>query len=135
MGYQFLHIEHYGREGAHKKNSSARKSSMFDIRDEMIRAPHACSHVTEPRPPHVLLGAAPEEAFALADERARHAVDKRGYKLRCDAPVVIVGVASWPELVVDVNNDPEKLERYQQWRDETLSWLKRQWGDDLKSVL
>jgi hypothetical protein len=135
MGYQFLHIERYGREGAHKKNSSARKSAMFDIRDEMIRAPHACSHVVEPLPPHVLPGMTPEETFALADERAGLAVDKRGYKLRCDAPVVIAGVASWPELVVEVDNDPEKLKRYQQWRDETLAWLKRQWGDDLKCVV
>ena len=135
MSYQFLHIEAYGRKGAHKKNSSARKSSMNDIRDEMIRAPHACSHVAEPQPPHVLLGMTPDEAFALVNERAASAVDKRGYKLRCDAPVVIVGVASWPELVVDINNDPEALKRYQQWRDETLSWLKRQWSDDLKCAV
>jgi hypothetical protein len=135
VGYQFLHVETYGREGAHKKNCSTRKSSMFEIRDEMIRAPHFCSHIAEPLPPHVLLGMTPEVAFALADERAGHAVDKRGYKLRCDSPVVIVGVASWPELVVDVNNDPEKLEHYRQWRDETLVWAKRQWGDDLKCVV
>jgi hypothetical protein len=135
MGYQYLHIEAYGREGAHKRNSSARKSSMNDIRDEMIRAPHACSHVAEPQSPHILFGATPDEAFALANERAASAVDKRNYKLRCDAPVVIVGVASWPKLAIDINNDPEALKRYQQWREETLSWLKREWGDDLKCVV
>jgi hypothetical protein len=135
MSYQFLHFEVYSRKGAHKKNSSARKSSMNDIRDEMIRAPHACGHVAEPQPPRVLLGMTPDEAFALANERAAAAVDKRGYKLRCDAPVVLVGVASWPELVVDINNDPEKQRRYEQWRDETLSWLERQWGDDLKCAV
>jgi hypothetical protein len=135
MSYQLLHFEVYSRKGAHKKNSSARKSSMNDIRAEMIRAPHACSHVAAPQPPRVLLGMTPDEAFALAEERAATAVDKRGYKLRCDAPVVLVGVVSWPELLVDINNDPEKLKRYQQWRDATFSWLERQWGDDLKCAV
>jgi hypothetical protein len=135
MSYQFLHVECYSRKGAHKKNSSARKPSMFDIRDEMIRAPHACGHVAEPRPPCVLLGLTPEEAFALADERAGHALDKRGYALRCNALVVVVGVASWPELVVDVKNNPAKLELYHKWRDETLAWAERSWGDDLKCVV
>jgi hypothetical protein len=134
MSYQFLHIEAYGRKGARKKSSSARKSSMFDIRDEMVRAPYTCSHVTSPQPPLVLFGSKPEESFALANERAGQAVDIRGRKLRCDAPVVIVGVASWPEQVVELKSDPEKLKRYQQWRDATIEWLVRQWGD-LKTVL
>ncbi|MGL5164790.1 MAG: plasmid recombination protein [Afipia sp.] len=134
MSYQFLHIEAYGRKGAHKKNSSVRRSSMFDIRDEMIRMPHACSHVAESLPPLVLFGMKPEDTFVLTNERAGHAIDKRARKLRCDAPVVIAGVASWPKPVVDVKNDPEK-KRYQQWREETLAWLKRRWGDDLKTVL
>lgn len=34
MGYQLIHIEAHGRIGAHKRNSSARKPSMLDIRDE-----------------------------------------------------------------------------------------------------
>ena len=33
MAPQFIRIEIYGREGAHKKNSTERKSSMFAIRD------------------------------------------------------------------------------------------------------
>ena len=43
MGPQFLHIENYAPKGAHKKNSSERKNSMFDIHDELTRLPHACS--------------------------------------------------------------------------------------------
>ncbi|HEX7855322.1 MAG TPA: plasmid recombination protein [Sphingobium sp.] len=135
MSYQFLHVETYSRKGAHKKNSSARKSSMFDIRDEMIRAPHACSHVAEPQTPCVLFGMTPDETFALANEQATRAVDKRGYKLRCDAPVVLVGVTSWPDTVADLNSDPVKWKRYRQWRDEAVAWLKRQWGDNLKTVV
>ncbi len=69
----------------------------------------------------------PKVAFALANERAGYAVDKRGRKLRCDAPVIIAGVVSWPEPMLDINNDPEKLERYRLWWDETLGLRKHRW--------
>ncbi len=70
---------------------------MFDIRDEMVRAPHACSHVADPQPPNVLFGMHPSAAIALAADRAGEgALDKIGRRLRCDTPVVLVGIASWP---------------------------------------
>lgn len=108
MGYQFMHIEAFGRKGAHKKNSSVRKYSMFDICAEMIRDPHACSHVRVPLTPEIIFGMKPQQAFALVDERAAQAVDKKGRKLRSDAVVVLVGVASWPETVGNIGNDPDK---------------------------
>jgi uncharacterized coiled-coil protein SlyX len=134
-GYQFLHIESYGRKGAHKKNSSSRKPSMYDIGDEMIRAPHACSHVAEPLPPRIVLGMDPREALGLAAERAGEAIDAIGRKLRCDATVVIVGVVSWPALVSDINNDAGEKQSYLQWRAENLAWLQHRWRDKLKSVV
>lgn len=133
MSYQFLHIETYGRKGARKKNSTARKSSITGVQDEMIRIPYAC--IAEPLPPLVLFGMQPEDAFALATERADHAIDKIDRKLRCGAPVVVVGVASWPEPVLDLKSDQEKMKRYHQWRDETVRWLAHRWGDDLKTVV
>lgn len=135
VAYQFIHIEQYGRQGAHKKKSSARKRSMYDIRDEMIRAPRACPHVADPKPPVILFGKTPNEAIAIAAERAATAVDKIGRKLRCDSPVVVIGVASWPELVSDVIADPEKRAEYARWRAKTIAWLKARWGDDLESVV
>jgi hypothetical protein len=135
MAYQFIHVEAYGRHGAHLKNSKKRKPSMFGIRDEMIRAPHACSHVINPQPPKVLFGLSPAAAFDLAAGRGAHAVDKIGRRLRPEALVALVGAATWPVLTADVKRDPEALDRYLRWRDATLAWLQSQWGNLLVSVV
>jgi hypothetical protein len=135
MGPQFLHVETYARKGAHKKNSSECKSSMFDIRDEMIRLPHACSHVENPRPPVVLYGDHPSEVIMIAAGRASHAKNKAGRKLRCDSPVIMVGVASWPQPHAVLANDPEAKTRCDHWRDNAIVWLKERWGDNLMSVI
>lgn len=129
--YQFVHIEAYGRKGAHAKNSSARKASMFDVRDEMIRAAHACPHVPHPKTPELIFGRWPTEAFDLASERAAQAIDKLGRRLRIDALIVLAGVCSWPVPVVGLRD----LERYRRWRNATVNWLRQQWGDHLVSVV
>lgn len=135
MGYQFMHIEPFGREGAHRKNSSARKPSMQDICAEMIREPHACPHVTQPLEAKVIFGITPQQAVALADERAAQAVDGKNRKLRVDASVILVGIASWPESVAKISNDRRKQKRYRDWRGATIAWLKRRWGDDFKTAV
>jgi len=135
MGPQFLHTENYARKGAHKKNTSECKNSMFDIHDEMTRLPHACSHVENPKPPVVLYGAHPSRVIMIAAERASHAKDKADRKLRCDSPVIMVGVASWPQPHAALANDPEAKARCNRWRDDTVDWLKERWGGDLACVL
>jgi hypothetical protein len=134
-GYQFNHAGAYSRRGAHKKNSSVRKASMDGILNEMIRAPGACSHVSVPEPPNVVFGVHPVTAFSLAAERARRAVDKAGRKLSVTALVVLVGVATWPVLTSEVRADPQAMEHYLYWREMTIQWLARQWGDQLKTVV
>jgi hypothetical protein len=108
---------------------------MFDIRDEMVREPRACSHVNDPRPPNVLFGVHPSAAFDLANERAGEAVDKIGRRLRCDAPVVLVGIVSFPVLTAEVLGDPEAHDRYARWRAANIAWLQALWGDLLTSVV
>lgn len=135
LSYQFHHVEPYGRKGAHQKGSTKRKSSMFDIRDEMIRASHACAHVTNPQPPNLLFGVPPSVAFDLAAARAAQAVDKVGRRLRPEALVVLVGVATWPELTVHLQQDAEARDRYLRWRGATVAWLQLQWGDRLVTVV
>jgi hypothetical protein len=134
LQYQFLHVEAHAQKGAHKRRSRLRKPSMSDIMDEMIRAPHACPHVAHPEEPNVVFGSCPEQAFALAAERAGMAVDPIGRRLRCDAPVVLVGVLSWPDLVSIIKVDPVKQAVYQSWRAATIQWLKEQW-DGLECVV
>ncbi|MFK4533465.1 hypothetical protein ABIA00_001648 [Bradyrhizobium ottawaense] len=135
MGHQFCRLNVYARRGAHKWRSKKRNPSLFDIRDEMVRAPHACPHVAEPRAPQIVFGCDPQEAFALASTRADEAVDKRGHKVRCDTPVVAVGVASWPDTVADIEADPEKAAAYKHWRTLNIGWLADKWGDALQCVV
>ncbi|MBR1215555.1 hypothetical protein [Bradyrhizobium sp. JYMT SZCCT0180] len=135
MGYQFFRKNVYARRGAHKWRSKRRNPSLFNIRDEMVRAPHACSHVAEPREPRVLFGRSPIESFALASTRADQAVDQRGHKLRCDSPVVAVGVASWPDTVAEIESDPQKMAEYEHWRALTIAWLADKWGENLQCVV
>jgi hypothetical protein len=135
MAPQFIHIEPYGPQGAHKKNSSERKRSMFDIRDELIRAPHACGHVALPRPPVIIFGDHPSTVMTLCAAQAARAIDKAGRKLRCDAPAVVAGVASWPQFRDVVDNNPGEFKRYEFWRNDTVAWLKARWRDALGSVI
>ncbi|RED21560.1 hypothetical protein BJ123_1462 [Rhodopseudomonas thermotolerans] len=135
MSYQFIHVEAFSRQGAHRKNSTTRKPSMFDIRDEMIRAPHACPHVPAPQPPNVVFGLQPAAAFDLASARAAQAVDKLGRKLRPEALVVLVGVVTWPELTANIQEDAEARNLYLRWRNRTIDWLRSQWGDLLATVI
>lgn len=135
MGHQFCRLNVYARRGAHKWRSKKRNPSLFDIRDEMVRAPHACSHVVEPRVPQIVFGCDPQEAFALASTQADATVDQRGHKVRCDTPVVAVGVASWPDTVADIEADPQKAAAYEHWRTLTIGWLAEKWGDALQCVV
>jgi hypothetical protein len=48
---------------------------------------------------------------------------------------VVVGVASWPELTAEVRRDSQAYARYLQWREATILWLERRWGDKLKTVV
>lgn len=135
LSYQFNHVEAFSRKGAHRKNSTKRKCSMFDIRDEMIRVPDACSHVTDPQPPNLIFGLPPAAAFDLATGRAAQAVDKFGRRLRPEALVVLVGVATWPQSTAHVQHNAEAREWYVRWRDATVAWLRSQWGDRLVTVV
>lgn len=132
--YQFFKIEGYAPKGAHKKNSRHRKPSIGDIVAELVRAPHACSHVSTPQPPLILYGCDPREVPAMAIARASGAFDKRGHKLRCVSPVAVFGVATWPVPCVNLDADPAEREKYLAWRGDLIDVLKRMWGIDLVCV-
>lgn len=66
------------------------------------------------------------EVLPLAEEWADQAKDARGYKMRKDGNVALVGVASLPREMED--DFPEFAEA-------TLKFLKEKYGDRLKSVV
>lgn len=141
MGYQFFHIETYARvaksyerEITIKKGSRAGQKeikktetrSLEEIMGEQARIEQDCPHVGDPRRPGLLYGVPPMEVLAIADEWADQAKDSRGYKMKSDGSVAIVGVASLPREMED--DFPEFAEA-------TLKWLKAKYGDRLKSVV
>ena len=141
MSYQFFHIEAYSlvaksyeREITIKKGSKAGQTeikktetrSLKEIMEEQARIEEACPHVEDPRRPGLLYGVPPMEVLALAEEWADQAKDARGYKMKKDGNVALVGVASLPREMED--DFPEFAEA-------TLKFLKEKYGDRLKSVV
>ena len=141
MSYQFFHIEAYSlvaksyeREITIKKGSKAGQTeikktetrSLKEIMEEQARIEEACPHVEDPRRPGLLYGVPPMEVLALAEEWADQAKDARGYKMKKDGNVALVGVASLPREMED--DFPEFAEA-------TLKFLKEKYRDRLKSVV
>ena len=93
--------------------------------EEQARIDEACPHVDEPRRPGLLYGVPPMEVLPLAEEWADQAKDARGYKVKKDGNVALVGVASssW-------NGG-----RLPEFAEVTLKFLKEKYGDRLKSVV
>jgi hypothetical protein len=108
---------------------------MAGVLAELIRAPDACPHVQEPKPPELVYGNDPvevwEEAYALADQ----AVDAAGAKLKATALVILVGVASYPVPRIVVEQDADERARFNRWRSNTIAWLREMFGPGLRLVV
>ena len=94
--------------------------------EEQARIDEACPHVDEPRRPGLLYGVPPMEVLPLAEEWADQAKDARGYKVKKDGNVALVGVASLPREMED---------DFPEFAEVTLKFLKEKYGDRLKSVV
>lgn len=136
-GYQFIHVDAYGREGSSQTKTSMNKHgakvttttksrSAKEMLAEQWREEGACPHIKEPRKPGLLYGVKPMEVLPIIDEWADQARDAQGRKLRKDGHCALIGVASLPREMED--NFPEFAE-------DTLVWLKEKYGDRLKSVV
>jgi len=143
MGYQFIHIETYARTSRAEKTTTrktkngtrsqttARKSSASDIAAEMVRADGHTPHIENTHNPQRVFGENPQKVVSDIEEKASHCKDSRGRKLRADAQVLAVVVASHPMPIKDMKN----LSQVKPWINDTLSWAKEKYGDDLKSVV
>ena len=95
--------------------------------EEQARIDEASLHVDDPRRPGLLYGVPPMEVLAMADEWADQAKDSRGYKMKSDGSVAIVGVASLPREMED--DFPEIRRKH-------IEVVKKEkYGDRLKSVV
>lgn len=133
MGYQFIHIDGYARHGSQQckkeKNgtqSVSRKWSAREIAAEAERDIGACRHVAEPQPPVLLYGCSPSEAVDRAEAWAAKAIDAKGRKLRKDGLCLAAGVISLPS---------EMKDDWPRFREASLKWLKKQYGERLLCVI
>lgn len=131
-GFQFVHIECYGRTAGKGK---AGGRTVRSVVEEAERKPEACPHVDSPKQPTVVHGMKPSEAAAVAEERAAGAVDAKGRKMRADGLCLLAGVASFPSTVEECKADPAKMAAYRAWEKDAVAHLRATYGDCLKSVV
>lgn len=98
-GYQFAHVDGYGRKGGMNSKTKKRVLSMSEIAAEAERHPDAIPHIEKPLPPILLFGVMPSEVVKEAEEWAKTAKDAIGRKLRIDGMCMDAGVVSFLRIV------------------------------------
>lgn len=130
MGYQFAHIEGYGRKGAQRRDPktgrTTRQLSASECAAEAMRQDGACPHVAAPKPPTLLYGCTPAEAAEQAEAWAAQAKDSRGNAYRATSPALLAGVVSM-ERGDDATWDAYKVA--------VVERLQEMYGDRLLSVV
>lgn len=124
MGYQFAHVEGYGRTAGKGKKGG---HTVGSIVEEAERQQGACPHVEQPQKPVLLYGVTPSMAAKKANDWAESYRDSRGHKLRSDGLCLLAGVVSAPP---DMDG-----KGWIKLKKATLKWLRSEYGDALKSVV
>lgn len=122
MSYQFLHIEAYAREAGKGK---AGGNSIHKIAAEADRLEGNCPHVATPQKPIIRYGVSAKKAAELSQKWADEAKDKSNRSLRKDGLCLVAGVISYPA----------EGENWENFRDASEKWLKKKYGDRLKSII
>lgn len=125
MGYQFIHVEGYARSGAKTKDGSIKKT-IREITDEVERVPGNIPHIEKPEPPKIIYGCDPGELEQLAEDWASKSTDAQGRKIRKDALILLAGTASLPRA---------EEQNFDEFAKATVAYLKKKYGDRLKSVV
>lgn len=120
-GYQFVRIETYAKVSTKKG-----KPAMQSIVNEAMRVDGFCPHVYQPQAPQILLGLDPRKLPQIVLERAKNAKDKKGRKVRKDAPLLLAGVISLG-AESDVN--------FRDFLKQSIGFLRNKYGENLMSVV
>lgn len=122
--HQFIHINSYSLTTPKKAKEGGH--SVRSIVGEANREPGNHPHVKNPQPPVLLHGKPLELLESTCEAWASSMTDASGRKLRKDALCLVAGVVSAPA---------EIGEGWQAFRDESVAWLRRKYGDQLQTVV
>jgi hypothetical protein len=121
---QFIRVESYGRSSP-KKAKSGFCQNINDVINEANRVPGNFPHVDNPSPPVLLHGRPLDEIAGVCEGWAGSMKDAKGRALRKDALCLLAGVIT----------APEGMEDWPAFRDESVKWLKKKYGDSLECVV
>ncbi|MCL2441671.1 MAG: hypothetical protein FWD14_08005 [Treponema sp.] len=125
MGIQFFHYNGYSREVSTTKEKYGH--SIYTIAGEADRIEGYYEHVKNPIKPVILHGVSFSEVVKTAEEYAEKTIDSIGRKVKKKDLIMIAGVISAPEDM--------SYKVWEEYKKESLKWLKEKWGDALKSVI
>mgnify|MGYP003600759005 CR=1 FL=1 len=122
--HQFIHINSYSLTTPKKAKEGGH--SVRSIVGEANREPGNHPHVKEPQPPVLLHGKPLELLESTCETWASSMTDAKGRKLRKDALCLVAGVVSAPA---------EIGEGWHAFRDDSVAWLRKKYGDQLQTVI
>lgn len=122
--HQFIHINSYSLTTPKKAKEGGH--SVRSIVGEANREPGNHPHVKNPQPPVLLHGKPLELLESTCETWASSMTDASGRKLRKDALCLVAGVVSAPAEIGD---------GWQAFRDDSVAWLRRKYGDQLQTVV
>lgn len=140
-GYQFFHVEAYGREESTKQRTQTKKNAdgTFSSKEvakekrgnvhwviaEAKREQDSCYHIENPQAPQILFGDL-DQVEQEANEWAENSKDAQGRKLRKDAHCLLAGVISLPR---------SEEKQWDKFKTKAIEWLKEKYGENLRCVI
>lgn len=130
MTYQFIHIEAYARVAGASK---AGGRNVGNVLAEAVREGGNCPHIDPEKladpalTPQKIYGLNLDKVEAEATKWAEQAKDAQGRNLRKDGHCMLAGIVSFPR--------EEGLAAWQKFKQDALIWLKKEYGDRLRSVI
>lgn len=122
MSFQFIHVESYARKAG---KSKAGGLTIKKVADEADRIRGNFRHVQAPQKPIIRFGCTANQAAKLSAKWAASSKDSIGRGIREDGLCLLAGIISYPKEKTDWEN----------FRDDSIEWLKKKYGDCLKSVV
>lgn len=133
MKAQFIHIEDYSKKGygktTGKYRTEVKQSTISGVCHEANRLKAYCKHVPAPQLPILLYGVGLNEVQQLTEDYYKNTKAKlkngKTRALRSDSDALLAGVVSVPQNFVG----------WDEYKQDTIAFLKQKYGHKLKSVV